>query len=396
MLPLTLVLASMTVGESPRFTVHTTELKPTTGQILRLDADGTLTLKDPAALVPAGNLVSLRRLDRPLPAFARNPMIILANGDRIRGVVLGGDTKVIKFQPAWSKDAPWEVSLSTLAAIWGRPQPADMPTDPSAYPWADSPKRRDVLWLRNGDIARGTIEGFTVDPLGVRIKTADPLPTTHRLDNVTALAFDPSLARVRKPKTAYYRLTLTDGSRIGLATAISEGTSLSGTTLFGPKLQVPLTEVVSLDVHQGKAIYLSDLKPKKAEVQPYQSMSWPWAADRSIRGNPITLGADTFEKGLGTHSRTTLTYDLAGKYRRFESLVGLDPLTGRRGAVDLRILIDGKEQPLPDLLGLTLGKSPQAITIDLKAAKELTLIVDYGPTGDVQDDVNWADARLIE
>jgi hypothetical protein len=27
--------------------------------------------------------------------------------------------------------------------------------------------------------------------------------------------------------------------------------------------------------------------------------------------------------------------------------------------------------------------------------KELTLVIDFGPSGDVQADVNWADARLV-
>ena len=63
MLPLTLLLAAMTAGQSPRFTVHTTEPKPVVGQLQKLDADGTLTLNDPATIVPPGGLVSLRRVD---------------------------------------------------------------------------------------------------------------------------------------------------------------------------------------------------------------------------------------------------------------------------------------------------------------------------------------------
>ena len=103
--------------------------------------------------------------------------------------------------------------------------------------------------------------------------------------------------------------------------------------------------------------------------------------------------AQTFDKGLGTHPRTTLVYDLGGKYRRFEALVGLDPVTGRRGAVEVRVLVDGR-----DVLStaLTAGTEPKAVAVDVAKAKELTLVVDYGPGGDVQDDVNWADARLIE
>ena len=32
----------------------------------------------------------------------------------------------------------------------------------------------------------------------------------------------------------------------------------------------------------------------------------------------------------------------------------------------------------------------------LTGAKDLTLVVDFGSNGSVQDDVDWADARLIK
>ena len=37
-----------------------------------------------------------------------------------------------------------------------------------------------------------------------------------------------------------------------------------------------------------------------------------------------------------------------------------------------------------------------AVRVDVSGANELTLEVDFGPTGGVQADVNWADARLIK
>ena len=154
--------------------------------------------------------------------------------------------------------------------------------------------------------------------------------------------------------------------------------------------------MVALDVLQGKATYLSDLKPRKATAEGYNGVAWPWAADRTVKGNPLRLGAQTFDKGLGTHPRTTLVYDLGGKYRRFEALVGLDPVTGRRGAAEVRVLVDGKRGAWSRATGLTAGTDRDAVAVDVTKAKELTLVVDYGPGGDVQADVNWADARLIE
>src|SRR5262249_22108073 len=166
--------------------------------------------------------------------------------------------------------------------------------------------------------------------------------------------------------------------------------------VFGAEIEVPLAKLVSLDVLQGPATYLSELKPKKAETVGFLGEGWPWLADRSVRGSSLRLltkdGASTFDFGVGTHPKTVLTYDLAGKYTRFESFVGLDAATGKRGRADVRIKLDGKEIDLPELKTLAAGPAV-FVRVDVRGAKELTLVVDFGPTGDVQADVNWADAR---
>jgi hypothetical protein len=157
--------------------------------------------------------------------------------------------------------------------------------------------------------------------------------------------------------------------------------------------------VVALDVLQGFATYLSDLKPKKAEVAGFLGDGWPWTADRTVRGQPLRLltreGESTSDKGLGTHPKTALTYDLGGKFTRFETSVGLDAATGKSGRADVRILLDGKDVGIAQLKTLTAGPAV-IVKLDVRGAKELALVVDFGPTGDVQADVNWGEARLVE
>lgn len=381
----------------PRFVAHTTDPTPVHGRLAAVGTGWPVTFAGPDRTVPAGNLVSLRREDRPLPPWPREPMIVLANGDRVRGEVTGGDTRVVRFVRTSRDDAepkPWAVPLTALAAVWVTPPPADTPPSPTAYPWAATPRRRDAVLLRNGDVLRGTVEGFAADPPAVRVKAAgEPSATSLPLSGVSAIAFDPALSRVRKPKGAFARLVTVDGSRLSLATATADANTLEGTTTFGTKVELPLADVVALDVLLGKATYLSDLKPRKATAEGFNGLAWSWAADRTVKGNPLRLGPQTFDKGLGTHPRTTLVYDLGGKYRRFEAVVGLDPVTGRRGAAEVRVLVDGRAA---FSAALTAGADPKPVAVDVSKTKELTLVVDYGPGGDVQDDVNWGDARLIE
>jgi hypothetical protein len=397
------LLLLMAVGMLPAapaatmFVAESAGAAPRRGWLTRLGTDWAVTLVEPDATIPAGDLVSLRQVDRPLPAWPRAPMLILANGDRVRGTVTGGDARSVRFSPALGdrKAGEWAVPLSALAAVWVVAPPSDSLFDPAAYPWAVGPRRRDAVLLRNGDVVRGTVQSFVAEPTQVRIKTAEPAPVSLPLTSVSAVSFDPGLARVRKPKEPFARLVTANGSRISLASASSDGTTLKGTTLFGATVEIPLADVIALDVLQGKATYLSDLRPTRVKAEPFNGVAWPWVADRSVRGNPLRLGGQIFDKGLGTHPRTTLTYDLGGKYRRFEAVVGLDSATGRRGATEVRVLVDGKAIPFDGSPSLAVGTAPRSISINVAGAKQLTLVVDFGPGGDVQDDVDWGDARLI-
>jgi hypothetical protein len=141
------------------------------------------------------------------------------------------------------------------------------------------------------------------------------------------------------------------------------------------------------------------LKPKKVEQTGFLSVTWPWVADRNVHGASLRVeipaGKSTFDKGLGTHPRTTLNYDLGGKYSRFETIVGLDPEANIRSQAALRVLVDGKEQDIPGLATLKAGNAI-SISINIREAKELSLVTDFGSAGGVGADVNWCEARVIE
>jgi hypothetical protein len=194
-------------------------------------------------------------------------------------------------------------------------------------------------------------------------------------------------------------VVLADASRLAHTNDTVADDLLTGEALFGQKVELPLSAVMALDVMQGKAAYLSDLKPKKVEQTAFLGVEWPWAADRSVHGTALRVftphGESTADKGLGTHPRTVLTYDLGGKFRRFEALVGLEPECGARANVTIQILVDGKKQDIPALASLTAGNAV-SLRVDVRNAKELVLVTDFGVAGDVGADVNWADARLIE
>ncbi len=370
---------------------------PAAGRVQSLSATLAVVWADPAT--PPGELVALRRAGRAAPARPREPMLVLANGDAVAGATLGGDANRLRFRPRFLGPAaePWAVPLTAVAAAWLEAPDADTPAEPARYAWAGG--KRDAVLLRSRDVLRGGLDGLTPEG-GVRFQAADRPAEVVPLARVAALAFDPSLARVRKVKPAHARVTLADGSRLTLTQVAADATALTGVTPYGPRVEVPWSEVVALDAVNGKATPLGDLTPKSAEVTPFTDLAWPWRVNQTVRGEPLRLrgeyGVGTSDRGLGLHSRTRLTYDLGGKFRRFEARVGLDAASGRRGSADVTLLLDGKPAGPESLRRLTAATGTVAVSLATPGVKELTLLVDYGPGGDAQDDVNFADARLIE
>jgi hypothetical protein len=159
---------------------------------------------------------------------------------------------------------------------------------------------------------------------------------------------------------------------------------------------VPAADVTAVNTFQGRATYLSDLRPRY-EHTPYTAVRWPVEVDRAVSGFDLRLGGGTYDKGIGLHSRSRVTFNLprgATKGRRFEAFVGLDDVTGRLGSAIVQVLADDKPL-LQSPLELAPG-TPQPLRLPLPAsARTLTLLVDFGGGGDVQDHVDWCDARIV-
>lgn len=388
---LALVLAA---PDEPKFAATGTGEAAHTGPLVALSLESA-TVSAPVGARAVGGLVSLSRADKPRPAFPTGAQLVSANGERVRGELVGGDAKALAFRPACAED-DWKVPFDAVAAVWLVAPPADTPTDPAKYAWLNGTPPRDVLLYRNGDAARGSVAAFGPD--GVTFTADGGAPRTVPFKDLAAVGFNPRFARPRKPKGPYARLTLADGTRFDATTVSLKDGEVVAKPLLGPEVAVPVAKLIALDVLQGGAVYLSDLKPTKSDVSGFVGAGWPWVADRTVRGNPLRVltpaGESAFDKGIGTHPRTVLTYALNGEYVRFEALVGLDAGTGKRGRATVRVLLDGKAAELPDLNTLTAGPAIP-VKLNVTGAKELTLEIDFGTSGDVQADVNWAGARLI-
>jgi hypothetical protein len=104
----------------------------------------------------------------------------------------------------------------------------------------------------------------------------------------------------------------------------------------------PWEAVAQVEVRSRRVVFLSDLKPIQEEHQPLVTLPRPWQRDKSVSGGPLTLGSRVFEKGIGVHSRTSLTFEAGGEYDVLAVTIGLDAAAGGKGDCEFVVLGDGE------------------------------------------------------
>jgi hypothetical protein len=345
--------------------------------------------------VEGGELISLRRADVPLPAPPAGAQALFSNGDRLPGTAGTLTGARLAFTPSASGDE-LALPLTALAVLW-LDNPADVAHPERLRRRLLSERRtRDLVGLKNGDQLQGNL--LRLDPQTAVIEVERSEVKVDRA-KIAFVAFSNDVPRSQKPAGSYGLVVLANGGRLGVTSVQADGKMLAAKTLFGATLKVPLAQVAALDIFQGRAVYLSDLKPKAYQYAPFLDAKEPpfsWTADQSVAGDDLKLGASTFVKGLGMHSESRISYALDGAYRRFEAVVGLDASADRRAQVRIKMLVDGKPRAWGWDKELTANTGPKEVRVDVSGARELTLIVEHGQVPFVQGRVGWGDARLVK
>ncbi|HEX5272612.1 MAG TPA: NPCBM/NEW2 domain-containing protein [Gemmataceae bacterium] len=379
--------AAPAADPSPLFTLETASGKALKGPLREIGPAWAVRLGD--ARSDGADVIALRRDGVALPPGPDGEHVAFANGDRLPGTIGDLDGDRLRFRTGPETLA---LPLPALSVLWLAPPDGAEP-ERLLRRLASEARTRDRVLLRNGDAVEGVLVGL--DDKALRLEVNRKQLTVERA-KVAAVALNTELSTTLRPKGAYGRLVLRDGTRLSLASAAcADGRTLTGETLFKTPVSVPLDDLVALRVEGGPAVYLSELKARKFEHTPYLGAAWPYVLDGSADRRDLRLGGSTFDRGIGMHTESRLTYDLGGRYRRFEALVGLDDQTGKGGSARVRVLIDGKPADVggADLAG---GRDPIAVRLDVTGAKQLTLVAEFGERGGVRGHVDWAGARLVK
>nr|WP_253209453.1 NPCBM/NEW2 domain-containing protein [Streptomyces niphimycinicus] len=109
-------------------------------------------------------------------------------------------------------------------------------------------------------------------------------------------------------------------------------------------------------------------------------------------GHPLTIGGTTYDKGLGVHAPSEVTYYTGGRCSRFTAQVGVDDEKGTEGSVAFEVWAD--DTKVASSRTLTNADPAAALDAAIGQANTVRLVVTDGGDGITSDHGDWADASF--
>ncbi|MBI4615756.1 MAG: NPCBM/NEW2 domain-containing protein [Planctomycetes bacterium] len=379
------------------------------GEWLGIDESGAISIRTSDGRTRRSPLADIVLVENPGRAVLADPKateVVLTNGDVLRGTFEGGDPEGA---PAYDPDV---VTLATeglgrlrlsLLAI----RSIRFPDDPARpVPISQHEGEEDVLWLRpQGDVVSGLLQRFTPDEVLIRWKVSAEV-VAKRIQDVAMVRFQEGMAPVPSPQYVLGIVQTVDGCRVHARILSMTDRVLAARSVYDDEADfpdpvqfaAPVGRIHSITMKNGRFVYLSDREPVEAKSFPYFDEEWDYRRDVSWAGTQLSVDGKVYQKGIGTHARFLLVYDLGGEYQRFLCTAGIDdsavetsPYT--RGGAIFRVQVDGKT--VFDSGLVTRETGAKEIDVPVKGAGRLTLEADYGPNGPVNARADWAGARLL-
>lgn len=288
-----------------------------------------------------------------------------------------------------------KIPVEHLLGIVFQPPEKSRHLDSIIYGLFHTKATTDVAILENGDQLQGAVTSLKEQQIHLRSAT-EVRPVEIR--KTVTLKFNSALVDTVKLPAVRTIVSFNDGSRIVAQTWTKSGGTVKLTTPCGLSVQKKADDIAAIQTFGSHVTYLSDLKPARYRPRPYLSLSWPYRADRSTLDGRLRCGGRRFEKGVGIHSAAVVTYQLDRAYKRFDTSLGIDDGTKGRGSVVIAVYAnDGDKKSTEKFKSGVIrgGETAVPVSIDIRGATRLSLIVDVADHGDKQDHAVLLDARLI-
>ena len=254
---------------------------------------------------------------------------------------------------------------------------------------ANKVKRDRIVILSKGEL--NALEGTfgEVDDEGKKIKFKHETGDKNiPLENLHGLIFYRLEAAQGNPLC---RAIDQQGNILTAAKIGFDGKAYTVTTTFGAKITLPADALSKLDFNMGKLTYLSDMEPAKVVEKSGAGLVTHYRKDVNLDGEPIILERQ-HAKGLSLHAYTHLEYNLAGKYKEFKAILGVDQRVGAESQALVTIHCDGEER----FKGTITAKETKSLAISVKDVNTLRITVSSRNFLDLHDHVTLADARVSQ
>ena len=253
-------------------------------------------------------------------------------------------------------------------------------------------RKSDLLVIRKEEVL-DFLDGVFVELTEKSVKfLIDGEEVSIKREKVFGLLFAPRQGVSKAPTV---RVELANGDVVMAASLTGSDGGLKARLVSKVEVPLPLEQIKSIDLSQGKLKYLSQMEPREVKYTPYFDTTWEYRRDTNMDGGPLRLGNKIYPRGLCVHSKTQLKYRLGGEYRRFQTVIGIDHLVASNGYADCRLVIQGDGKTLfeTDVKG---KDAPQPIDLDVAGIVSLDVLVDFGGNLDISDHLDLADAKLVK
>jgi hypothetical protein len=258
----------------------------------------------------------------------------------------------------------------------------------------------DLVKLKTGDTIEGILASLSPGKLQIAVG-ADNARTDIELARVESISFG-GVAAPRGVPPLSARFTFISGTILTLPLDKPENFSWSipNITLADPAGGEPhktiADKLVSVEVLGGRVVFLSDMDPARDEQSTYLGAKYPTQANSNVVGGPLRVAGVSYSRGLGVHTKSTLTYDLDGSFESLTFRPAIDDAAAPQGEANLSVSLDGKVVwHLEDLKSVPLhGAPPDVVTLPIKGAHKLELHAESPGKMDVLGRVDWLNIAL--
>jgi len=371
----------------PSVQVQTVGPKPIEGMLVELSLAGGLKIRLDAAplrVVPSEDVVRIVTSATRASSGEALDEITFSSATRLGGRFVSGEAGHIVFDaedigfirvPIDSM-IRWRTARFVADRV-GPPAPADDAAPPD-----------DRLLLTNGDTIRGFISTINDRGIAVAGDSQDYEIPHELLAGVRFARANPSV-----PQGPHALVDLRHGGRLTVTKLEWQDGSFVAELPDVGRVAIEAGNVLSIEMIGGRWEWLSLREPVTYQHTPMLSLDWPYRTDENLFGGPLAVAGQRFERGISVHSRSSLTYELGGRYREFVTALGLDDTSGPLADVDVRVRVDGQTRYFKQ--HLRRGELVGPIRLEIRGASRIELIVDFGAGGDLQDRFAWIEPALI-